>query len=103
MSLNGRNMFWMASRSTRDALDGFSAKANRCKLVSGFQSWMSASLGEALSTVSGFGLKGHLIVSPPDPKARVDEVSSINGCHDKLALGHLKSETIGSLGRPNGE
>lgn len=103
MSFNGGNVFWVASRTIRDALDGFSAKSNRCKLVSGFQSWMSGSLGEVLSGVSGFKLKGHLIVSPPDPKARVDEVSSVNGCHDKLALGRLTSETIGSLGRTNDE
>ena len=97
ISFNGTDTFWVASPNPRHTLEALADKPLLRKLVGGLPAWVSGSLKEHFSMVSGFDLEGNLISSFRDPDARLNQITSVNECDGKLVMGSLISDSMGIL------
>jgi sugar lactone lactonase YvrE len=95
ISFNGSDRFWVASPNPRHALDALATRPLVRRIAAGLPSWVSKALEEPFSMVSAFDVEGELITTLRDPRARLNQITSVNECQGKLILGSLVSQSIG--------
>jgi sugar lactone lactonase YvrE len=95
ISFNGRDTFWVAMPSLRDAADAMAGHPLLRKVISHLPMATLQAGASPYSFVLGFGLQGEVVENLQDANAGYSMITSANECEGSLYLGSISMPAVG--------